>query len=84
MTDSKPFLNPQVPKRTEVMFVEEKICRNYAGNAFFCSTDTFSLWELTNGRGTFICLEVEGFVFCFFFHSCDVLDSILRVPICYF
>lgn len=20
----------------------------------------------------------------FFFHSCDVLDSILRVPICYF
>lgn len=43
------------------MFVEEKICRNYTGNAFFfCNTDTFSRWELTNGRGTFICLEVEG------------------------
>lgn len=27
---------------------------------FFCNTDTFSHWELTNGRGTFICLEVEG------------------------
>lgn len=61
MTDSKPFLNLQEPKRTEVMFVEEKICRNYAGNASFSNTDTFSLWELTNRRGMFICLEVEGF-----------------------
>lgn len=63
MTDSKPFLNLQVPKRTEVMFVEEKICRNYAGNAFFCYTDTFFTLGTHKWKRKFICLEVEGFFF---------------------
>lgn len=80
MTDSKPFLNLQVPKRTEVMFVEEKICRNYAGNAFFCCTDTFfhiGNSQMEKEHSSVLRLRV-------FFHSCDVLDSILRVLICYF
>lgn len=28
---------------------------------FFVALTLFSHWELTNGKGTFICLEVEGF-----------------------
>lgn len=84
MTDSKPFLNLQVPKRTEVMFVEEKICRNYAGNGFFFVTLTlfhFGNSQMEEERSSVLRLRVLLF---FFFHSCDVLDSILRVPICYF
>lgn len=47
----------------------------------FCNIDTFSrrLWVFRSGRGTCICLPIEVF-----FHQCDVLDSILRILICYF
>lgn len=66
MTDSKPFLNPPVPERAEVVFVEEKICRNYAGNAFFFVTLTlFHFGNSQMEEETFICLEVEGIFFFF-------------------
>lgn len=60
--------------------------RKYAGimleMPFFCNADTFALWELTNGRGN---VHLSwGWGDFFFPRSCDVLGSILRVPICYF
>lgn len=42
-TDFKVLLDLQVPKRTEVVFVEEKICRNYTGNSFFVILTLFHI-----------------------------------------
>lgn len=38
---SKHFLDHQVPKRTDAVFVEEKILRNYTENSFFLIVSLF-------------------------------------------